>query len=465
MEKEKLRMKEYKKYEIIKELVDHKGNKNRASLQLGITVRQVNRLIKIYKEKGKSSFVHGNRGHIPTKALDKSISEDIILLYNNKYYDFNFCHFREFLKKEENITVSYKFIYTVLNNSGILSPRARRKTKKEFKKKQLLKEKQFENKTDSEIETIVNHEVALENSHPRKEKPKNFGELIEMDGSIHNWFGQSKSCLHLAVDRATNTIVGGYFDSQETLNGYYHLLNNILIDYGIPYKFLTDNRTVFNYMSLNPDKRTSEKDVLTQFGYACKQLGIALETTSVPEAKGLIERDNGTFQGRLVQEFRLYNIYTIEKANKYLNEVFIPNFNKRFALNYENFPTVFESSPSSDKINYTLAILTERTIDNGNAIKFKNKYYQPYENERIKCFVSKTKCLVIESFNHDLFVTIDDQIFELKELIRNAKYSVEFEEVPIIKERKKYIPPMSHPFKLKSFQTQMRKSHNEYKYA
>ncbi|MEG1987525.1 MAG: transposase, partial [Bacilli bacterium] len=99
------------------------------------------------------------------------------------------------------------------------------------------------------------------------------------------------------------------------------------------------------------------------------------------------------------------------------------------------------------------------------AIKFKNKYYQPYENERIKCFVSKTKCLVIESFNHDLFVTIDDQIFELKELIRNAKYSVEFEEVPIIKERKKYIPPMSHPFKLKSFQTQMRKSHNEYKYA
>ncbi|MEG1987352.1 MAG: transposase, partial [Bacilli bacterium] len=90
MEKEKLRMKEYKKYEIIKELVDHKGNKNRASLQLGITVRQVNRLIKIYKEKGKSSFVHGNRGHIPTKALDKSISEDIILLYNNKYYDFNF---------------------------------------------------------------------------------------------------------------------------------------------------------------------------------------------------------------------------------------------------------------------------------------------------------------------------------------------------------------------------------------
>ena len=78
MRKVELRMKEKEKYDVIKELVDHNGNKNRASKKLGISKRQINRLIIIYKEKGKSGFVHGNRGHIPSKALDKSISEDII---------------------------------------------------------------------------------------------------------------------------------------------------------------------------------------------------------------------------------------------------------------------------------------------------------------------------------------------------------------------------------------------------
>ena len=94
MRKVELRMKEKEKYDVIKDLVDHNGNKNRASKKLGISKRQIDRLIIIYKEKGKSGFVHGNRGHIPTKALDKSISESIILLYKNKYYDFNFNHFK-----------------------------------------------------------------------------------------------------------------------------------------------------------------------------------------------------------------------------------------------------------------------------------------------------------------------------------------------------------------------------------
>ena len=109
------------------------------------------------------------------------------------------------------------------------------------------------------------------------------------------WFGGVKTCLHLAIDKATSTIVGAWFDKHETLNGYYHIFYQILTKYGIPYKFLTDNRTVFNYMSLNPNKRTIDKDVLTQYWYACKQLGIELETTSVSQAKGLIERTNGTF--------------------------------------------------------------------------------------------------------------------------------------------------------------------------
>ena len=94
MRKVELRMNEQEKYEVIKDLVDHNGNKNRASKKLGISRRQVDRLIIKCKGKGKSDFVHGNRTKTPVNALDKSISVDIITLYKNKYYNFN--HFKEF---------------------------------------------------------------------------------------------------------------------------------------------------------------------------------------------------------------------------------------------------------------------------------------------------------------------------------------------------------------------------------
>ena len=459
-------MKEKQKYEKIKEYVDHGGNKNRIALQLNLSRRQVDRLIIKYKEKGKSAFIHGNHSKTPVNALDKSISENIILLYKNKYYDFNFNHFKEYLEEEENIKVSYNFIYKTLTKVGILSPKARKKTKRAFAKHKLLNEKKINlAMSDEQINDIINHEIALEDSHPRGEKPKYFGEIIEQDGSIHLWFGDKKTCLHLAVDRATNNIVGAWFDKHETLNGYYHVFYQILTNYGIPYKFITDNRTVFNYMSLNPDKRTSDKDVLTQYGYACKQLGVDLETTSVSQAKGLIERDNGTFQGRLVQELRLNNITTIEKANKYLIDIFVPKFNSKFALDYKKFKSVFEESPSEVKINYTLAILTPRKIDNGNSIKYYGKYYQPYLNNELKCFMPKTDCLVIKAFNGDLLVTIDEQVLELKELSRNERFSKNFDKVVEVKEKKKYIPPMSHPWKLKSFLKQLERSHNQHQYA
>ena len=319
--------------------------------------------------------------------------------------------------------------------------------------------------SDEQINYIVNHEIALEDSHPRGEKPKYFGEVIEQDGSIHVWFGGVKTCLHLAIDKATSTIVGAWFDYQETLNGYYHVFYQILTNYGIPYKFFTDNRTVFNYMSLNPDKRTSDKDVLTQYGYACKQLGIELETSSVSQSKGLIERTNGTFQGRLVNELKLHGITTIEEANKYLIDVFVPYFNQRFALDYKKFESVFETSPSEERINYTLAILTPRKIDNGNSIKYQNKYYQPYLNNELKCFTRKTECLVIKAFNGELLVTIDEQILELKELTRNERFSKEFDNITEVKESKKYIPPMTHPWKLESFKKQLQKSHYQHQYA
>ena len=352
-------------------------------------------------------------------------------------------------------------------NNGIRSPKARKATKRRLAKEKLQKEKKLENKTKKQIEMAINNEVALEDSHPRGQKPKYFGEITEMDGSFHLWFGNKKSCLHLATDKATNHIVGGYFDWQETLKGYYTVFKQILENYGIPYRFKTDNRTVFNYYRLNEDKRTSDKDVLTQFGYACKQLGTCIDTTSVSQAKGLIERDNETFQDRLINELKLNNITTIDEANEYLIKTFIPKFNKKFALDYKKFKSVYEESPSAERINYTLAVLSPRKIDNGNSIKYNKEYYQPYENNKIKCFRPKTKCLVIKAFDNQLFVTIDDKIYELRKLETHKKTSEDFDHVKenTIKEKKKYIPPMTHPWRLSAFEQHKKKAHTQRVYT
>ena len=467
MGKEQLRMNELEKYKIIKNLVDNNGNKNTAAIKLNLSRRQIDRLIIKYKETGKSAFVHGNRGRIPSKALDKSISNNIILLYKEKYYDCNFNHFKDLLKDRENINVSYNFIYKTLTKNGIYSPKIRKKTKRNLKRIELLAKKENQKKTKKDIEVMVSHQLKIEEAHPRQEKPKYFGEVIEMDGSIHNWFGNIKTCLHLAIDLCTGNIVGGIFQKQETLRGYYIVYKQILEKYGIPVLFKTDNRTVFNYESLSKEKKTNDKDVLTQFGYACKILGTGLKTTSVSQAKGTIERANGTFQGRLIQELRIEGINDIDKANDYLTNTFIPNFNKRFALNYKKYPNAFEKSPSKDKINYILAVLSTRKIDNGNSIKFKNKYYQPYnKNLELQCFKSGTECLVIESFDGTLLTAIDENVYILKELKKHKSFSVELDEiVEEIPTKKVYIPPMSHPWKAASFKRQLEKAHTNHVYA
>lgn len=466
MRKVELRMNELKKYEVIKELVDHGGNKNSVALKLDLSKRQINRLIIKYKEKGKSSFVHGNRGHSPVKALDNSFSNDIVLLYTTKYQDCNFSHFKDLLHDRENINVSYNFIYTTLTKHEIFSPKIRKSTRKKLKKIQLLKKKDFLNKSNVEINEMVNHLIVLEDAHPRQEKPKYFGEIIEMDGSIHNWFGDFKSCLHLAIDVCTGNIVGGLFQKQETLKGYYLIYKQILMNYGIPYKFKTDNRTVFNYESTNESERTSDMDVLTQFGYACKTLGTDLETTSVSQAKGTIERANGTFQGRLVQELRIEGITDLELANNYLVNTFIPNFNKRFALNYKKFPNAFEPSPKEDFINYTLAVLTPRKIDNGNAIKFNNKYYQPFANNNLVCFLPHTECLVIKALNEELFVSIDETVYELRELLSHKKFSKYLDDDKVVSKHKTvHVPPMTHPWKVAYFKKQLKKAHTLHIYT
>jgi len=325
--KVELNMTEQMRYETIKKLVETNGNKKRAALTLGCTQRHINRMIEGYRREGKAFFVHGNRGRKPKHTLEDEVKNSILDLYNTKYYDANFKHYSELLEKYEGIKVSPSAVRSVLMGGQILSPMAHRSTKKRMKKQ--LEEQKNNATSKKEIEKIENKILEIEDAHPRRPRCANFGEMIQMDASLHKWFSGINTQLHIAIDDATGVIVGAYFDYQETLNGYYNVLSQILKDYGIPYMFFTDRRTVFEYKQKKSP--SIEEDTFTQFGYACKQLGIEIKTSSIPEAKGRVERVFRTLQSRLIVELRLNGITTIEEANKFLIS-FIKEFNEKFAL-------------------------------------------------------------------------------------------------------------------------------------
>ena len=450
-----LNMKEDFKYQIVKKLVEVNGNKKAAALRIGCTVRHLNRMIRGYRSSGKEFFIHGNKGIKPIHTISEDIRCMIIDLYKTKYHEANFTHYAELLDTHEGISVSPSTVNTILMAEHILSPKASRVTKKRVKKELLeqLKTSTLSTRTKEYIEKSI---IAIEDAHPRRSRCAYFGEMLQMDASLHLWFGDTKSQLHIAIDDSTGVIVGAYFDHQETLKGYYNIFHQILLEYGIPYMFFTDRRTVFEYKQKKAP--TTEEDTFTQFGYACKQLGVEIRTSSVPQAKGRVERLFQTLQSRLPLELRIAGVTTIEQANVFLNH-YVKNFNAKFALNINSTKSVFETQPTVEKINLTLAVLADRKVDCGHCVRFESKYYKPIDTDSNPTYFRKgTSALVIKAFDDEYYVSIENKIYSLEVIPDHKTTSKNFDfpkDNPV--KRKSYVPPMSHPWKHASFQAYLDK--------
>lgn len=462
MRKVELRMNEEYKYKIIKKLVETDGNKKRAASKLGCTVRTVNRLIIKYKNEGKNAFVHGNRGRLPSTTIPLDTKNKIISLYLNDYSNANFTHFCEIIQRELGVKISDTTLNYWLRNENVISPKARRRTKKNMKK--LLKAK-LDSSNSNKVKNSIKESIALideKDAHPRRPRSKYAGEMIQMDVSSFKWIDNEVWHLHVAIDDANGKIVGAYFDYQETLNGYYNVLYQILTNHGIPALFYTDKRTVFEYK--RKDRAFDDEDTFTQFSYACHNLGIDIKTTSVPQAKGRVERLNQTLQSRLPVELKSARVTNIEKANEFLNS-YIKKFNDQFALRLNSTESVYEKQPSMEEINRTLAVLSTRTIDKGHCIRFQSKYHFPVpENGDRRYFAGKTDYMVIETFDGQLLANIADKLYLMEEVPEYELISKEFDapkEAPK-KEKKKYIPPMNHPWRKASFVSYAAKQKHRY---
>ena len=439
--------KETKVYEIIEKVINGELTRKEAMFELNKSRQQIYRLINVYNSKGKSGFIHGNRGSIPHNKKDTSIIEELEQLYLDEYYDYNLEAFYDELtgnkKYKDKYDISYSSLHMHFLNDDIISPIAHKETIKLYNEKMNKAINNKEDVQEEKVELFQSRQIAFEKAHIRRSSNMYaFGQEVQMDASPKIWFGDIETHLHLAVDKGTKKVLCGWFEYEEITRAYFILLFNIIINYGIPKRIKTDNRTTFS---------NQENEVnTTQFGRICIELGIELITSSVATAKANVERENKTFKNRLIAELRHEGITNIDEANKYLNEVFIPKMNKKFSYEIDEKTSMMkQNNYSEQELNLIISERTTRIIDNASSIKFENKYYVPVNNEtgEVVSYMKKTECIVILTYNAELWCKIENNFYILVE-IENRDTTMKKEidnDKPI--ERKTVIPPKSHPWR------------------
>lgn len=268
-----------------------------AGIALKISYRQAKRIYKAYKLYGDKGLIHGNQGKPSPRAIDEKIKAQVLQKYQEKYYDFGPTFASEKLLENEKIKVDNESLRRWLVAAGLWTIKRRR------------------------------------NKHrQRRDRKERFGELVQFDGSHHDWFEgrRPKCCLMNMVDDATG-ITFSFMCEQETSEDAMKLLWEWLKIYGIPQGLYCDRKNAF-VIDREPSIEEQLANILpkTDFEKACDKLGVGIRKAYSPQAKGRVERNHGVYQDRLVKELRLRNISTIEEANKFLFKTYLKKINAKF---------------------------------------------------------------------------------------------------------------------------------------
>ncbi len=302
------------RYSILKLATEGFISSKEGANALKISERHFKRLKKNFRKFGQKALIHGNRGRKPPNAYPEEIKQKVLRLFRSQYRHFNLSHFTDILKEEHGIKVSRETVRSWLIKAGLLEPKP-------------LKQKR----------------------RKRRPRSKKEGQLVFLDGSLHVWFGKKQFTLLLALDDATGKALGGLFAPRETVLGYFRLCYEVFSGYGLPGNFYLDRHSIFittRHEGVHV-KQSAQKP--TVFQVAMAELGIGLIYAHSPQARGRIERSFRTFQDRLVKELALKGINDPEEANRYLREVFIPRYNRKFAVEAEDPEKAWRKPPENLK--------------------------------------------------------------------------------------------------------------------
>jgi transposase len=353
----------------------------KAAVLLEVTPRHVWRLLAGYRREGPSAIAHGNRGRKPFNTIQEELKQQVVELASNKYYGFNQQHFTEKLTDKEGISLSRSTVRRILLTQGIRSPQKRRAPK----------------------------------HRSRRERYPQEGQLLQTDGSPHDWLeGRGPElCLIGAIDDATNDVPYAYFQEHEDTKGYMLMLKSITLKRGIPLALYHDRHSIFEVTRDKEallEEQLLGKKPLTQIGRLLSELGINSIAATSPEAKGRIERLWKTFQDRLTSELRLAGANSRETANQVLKS-FLPEYNQRFRVSPRETGSAYRKPEAGFKPEEYFCYKYPRTVGSDNVVRFVNHRLQILPNQERSSY-ALCKVQIYAGLNGNLAVYYENQCLD-----------------------------------------------------
>ena len=391
-----VRQRELKRLHVIRKVMEGTLTQRDAAGLISLTERQIRRILKRIRQEGDKGVCHKSRG-IPSKRR-LPFKARIVQLYRSTYPDFGPTLFTEKLQEREGITVSRETVRTWLMEEGEWKKHRRRKAHRQW-----------------------------------RERKDCCGEMLQVDGSHHDWFeGRGPRCVLMAYsDDATGSVYGRFYDYEGTIPAM-DSFTRYIMKYGIPMSIYLDKHTT--YKSWARRDECQEAEPLSQFGRALKELGVRLLHAHSPQAKGRIERLFNTFQDRMVKEMRLKGVSTIPEANRFLAS-YLPVYNRRFSVPPKKNEDLHRRCNEAD-LDTILCIKTERTLKNDHTIQYNGTIYQIKDQIRAK------KVMVEELIDGSMRIRHKGVSLSFHEIVQRP--ATPEKERPFVAKGKGHRPPVDH---------------------
>jgi transposase len=387
-----------------------------AADRMEVSYRQAKRLWQRYQRKGAAGLVHGSAGGASNRAKPKKVRAKVVRLIGQKYSGDIGVRFgptlaAEHLASEDKIELSATTVRRWMLAEGLWS--------RERKARQHRK---------------------------RRERREHFGELVQLDGSFHEWLegGGPGGCLMNLVDDATSTTLCR-LGEQETIWAAVGVLQAWMEKYGVPRALYTDWKNVY-VREPTAKERLHGTSALTQFGRMCEHLGIKIIAAGSPEAKGRVERNHGTHQDRLVKKLRRKKITTHQEVNEYLEREYCDDHNRRFAIDALSEVDYHLPAPGAKRLREIFRLETGRVLGNDWVIRHDSRLYQ-VEGPSRNYAPAKSKVTVCEWENGAM-----EMHYRGRKLIWNEIKARPSKPEPVTTERRKpFTPPAvmmpDHPWR------------------
>jgi transposase len=306
---------------------------------IGVSDRTMRRWRERLEEEGYKGLADRRKGKPSFRRVPLKTVEEVLRLYQEKYYDLNVRHFHEKLSEEHDIEVSYTWLYQALVGAGLVQKKRRRARHRR-----------------------------------RRERRPMVGMLLHIDGSKHQWFSDDRWYdLLVILDDANTEIYYAQLVEEEGTRTVMAALREVIEMEGLFCALYSDRGSHFFVTAKAGEK--VDKHRLTQVGRALRELGVQMIPAYSPQARGRSERNFGTWQGRLPQELRLAGIQTLEEANRFLREHYIGEFNAKFTVAAAQKGTAFRRCSRTD-LDWVFTVQTERVVAKDNTVAIGDRSWQ-----------------------------------------------------------------------------------------